>query len=174
MRQVLKLYEMLKNGPSLGVGIFYPAPGIIERIGSDWDWIWIDGQHGQLGYEDILAAVRAANLIQKPTVVRVPGHEYGMIGKILDTATNAIMVPMVEDAQQAELIVKAAKFPPLGKRSYGSRRLIDLFGRSYANGNKSQPLLICQIENEKGLKNIDSIAAVQGVDVLFIGALLTS
>lgn len=162
--------EKLNNAPQLGLGNFYPASGIIERIGSDWDWVWIDGQHGELAYTDILDAVRACNLIKTPAVVRVPGQEYGHIGKALDTAADAVMVPMVEDAAQAELIVKAAKFPPLGNRSYGSRRLIDLFGRSYANNDKSHPLLICQIENEKGLKNVNAIAAVEGVDALFIGA----
>lgn len=163
-------HEMLKDGPQLGLGIFYPASGIIERIGPDWDWVWIDGQHGELDYSDILAAVRACNLIKSPAVVRVPGHEGGPIGMALDTAADAVMVPMVEDAAQAELIVKAAKFAPLGRRSYGSRRCIDLFSRTYAHDDKPQPLLICQIETKKGLKNANSIAAVEGVDALFVGA----
>ena len=165
-----KFHQLLKDVPQLGLGIFYPAPGVIERIGSDWDWVWIDGQHGELSYTDVLASVRACNLIRTPAVVRVPGHEAGTIGKALDTAADALMVPMVEDVAQADLIVKAAKFQPLGSRSYGSRRLIDLVGRAYANDGESQPLLICQIENKKGLKNVNSIAAVEGVDVLFVGA----
>ena len=162
--------EKLSTESQLGLGIFYPASGIIERIGPDWDWIWIDGQHGELGYRDILEAVRACDLIRRPSLVRVPGHEAGAIGKALDTAADAVMVPMVEDADQAERIVKAAKFPPQGSRSYGARRLVDLFGRSYAHADKELPLLVCQIENEQGLKNVASIAAVDGVDALFFGA----
>jgi 4-hydroxy-2-oxoheptanedioate aldolase len=161
--------ELLKGGPQLGLGVFYPSPGVIERIGPDWDWIWIDGQHGEHGYTDVLTAVRACNLVKRPALVRVPGHEGGLIGLALDTAADAVMVPMVSDASQAEKIVQAAKFAPLGSRSFGGRRPIDLFGRTYAHQDQPQPLLICQIENEKGLKNVDAIAAVEGVDGLFFG-----
>ena len=162
--------EQLNGGPRLGLGNMYPTPGIIERIGPDWDWVWIDGQHGEMGYADLLAAVRACNLIRRPALVRVPGQEAGPIGKALDTAADAVMVPMVSDADQARAIVQAAKFAPLGSRSYGARRNIDLFGRGYSDASHPQPLLVCQIENESGLKNAESIAAVEGVDALFFGA----
>jgi 4-hydroxy-2-oxoheptanedioate aldolase len=161
--------ESLNKSPQLGFCLMYPAPGIIERVGPDWDWIWVDGQHGQLEYCDILAAVRACNLIRRPAVVRVPGHEAGTIGKVLDTAADALMVPMVDTVEQARTIVQAAKFPPLGSRSYGGRRPIDLFGRNYAHADQPQPLLICQIETEEGLKNSAKIAAVKGVDAIFFG-----
>jgi len=92
-------FELLSKGPQLGLGIMYPASGMIERVGCDWDWVWIDGQHGELGYTDILSAVRACNLIKKPTIVRVAGHEAGEIGKALDTAADGVMVPMVQNAQ---------------------------------------------------------------------------
>jgi 4-hydroxy-2-oxoheptanedioate aldolase len=159
--------DQLEQGPQLGLGIMYPACGIIERIGPDWDWIWIDGQHGELGYSDVLSAVTACNLIQRSAVVRVSGHEAGEIGKALDTAADGIMVPFVEDAEQAQKIVQASKFFPQGGRSYGGRRPIDLSGRAYAHNN--QPVVICQIETDLGLKNAESIAAVDGVDALFFG-----
>ena len=160
---------LLAEGPQLGLGHMYPAAGIVERIGRDWDWIWIDGQHGQLGYSDIVAAVRASDVIGRPSVVRVPGLEYGAIGRALDTATDGVMIPMVEDADQAREAARAAKFPPLGERSYGGRRPVDLYGRGYANADREQPLLICQIESDAGLRNVAAIAAVEGVDALFFG-----
>jgi len=163
------LARSLRQGLQMGLCIMYPASGIIERIGPDWDWLWIDGQHGELAYADILAAVRACNLIQRPAVVRVPGHDPGAIGLALDTGADAVMVPMVDDVDQAHHVVNAAKFPPLGNRSYGARRPIDLHGRAYANADHEQPLLVCQIETLTGLKNVEAIAAVDGVDVLFFG-----
>ncbi len=163
------LKQAIENRPQLGMFNFYPAPGIIERIGPDWDWILIDGQHGELGYEDILAAVRACDLTGRYSVVRVPGHEAGVIGKILDTAADAVMVPMVDNAEQAALLVQAARFPPLGRRSFGGRRPIDRYGRGYAQDDLRQPLLICQIETRAGLENVDAIAAVPGVDALLFG-----
>ena len=164
-----ELRASLCAGPQLGLCIMYPAPGIIERVGPDWDWLWIDGQHGQLSYADLLAAVRASNLIHRFAVVRVPGHDPGTIGKALDTLADGIMVPMVDDADQAREIVRAAKFPPLGARSYGGRRPIDMLGRGYANRDGEQPLLVCQIETPAGLENADAIASVEGVDALFFG-----
>ena len=164
-----ELRASLAAGPQLGLCIMYPAPGIVERIGPDWDWLWIDGQHGELDYNDILAAVRAGELVHRPAVVRVPGHEAGGIGKALDTCAAGIMVPMVDDADQARQIVQAAKFPPLGSRSYGGRRPIDRVGRGYANPDQEQPLLVCQIETPRGLENAEAIAAVDGVDALFFG-----
>jgi len=165
------LRTALAQQPLLGLCVTYPAPGIIERIGADWDWIWIDGQHGELHGSDLLEAVRTCDVVGRPAVVRVPGSAYGAIGKALDTAAAGVMAPMVQDATQAGELVQAAKFPPLGIRSYGGRRPIDRFGRSYAQPEHArQPLLICQIESPNGLKNVEAIAAVDGVDVLFFGA----
>ncbi len=148
----------------------YPAPGIIERVGADWDWIWIDGQHGQLGgYQDYLAMVRACNLIQRPAYVRVPAHETGWISMVLDTNAAGVIVPQVDTVEQAKAVVRAAKFPPLGNRSYGGRRPIDLLGRLYSNTANKDQMLICQIESEEALENADALAAVDGVDALFLG-----
>ena len=160
--------KALKSGPQLGLGMFYPAPGIIERIGPDWDWIWIDGQHGEMGYNDVLGAVRACNLVKRFALVRVPGHEGGPIGLALDTFADAVMVPMVSTVEQAKGIVQAAKFPPVGSRSWGARRPIDLFGREFSKA-ENEPILVCQIENDTGLDNAEAIAAVEGVDALFFG-----
>jgi 4-hydroxy-2-oxoheptanedioate aldolase len=166
---ISEFINSLKKQPQLGVAIMYPAAGIIERIGPDWDWIWVDGQHGQLSYPDILSMVRAANLIRKPVVVRVPSHDSGVIGQYLDCAADAVMVPMINNVEEAQKAVINAKFPPFGCRSYGGRRPIDIHGRQYANASSPQPLLICQIETKQALENCDQIAAVEGVDAVFLG-----
>ena len=161
--------QLQKKDLLLGFCLMYPAPGIIERVGRDWDWIWIDGQHGQFDYNCILQCVRACELISKPSIVRVPSHDYGPIGLALDTCTSGIMVPMINTIEQADGIVKAAKFPPLGLRSYGGRRPIDLYGRAYSQNANKDVLLIAQIETDEGLKNVKEIASLPGVDALFFG-----
>ncbi|MBN1674161.1 MAG: hypothetical protein JXR37_24140 [Kiritimatiellae bacterium] len=155
--------------PQLGLCMMYPAPGIIEAIGPDWDWIWIDGQHGELGYGDVLGMVRAANLIERPAIVRVASHDYGAIGRALDTGADGVILPMVDTPKQAEAAVKAAKFPPIGQRSYGGRRPVDLHGRDYTGTANEDTLLIVQIETPEALVNAEAIAAVPGVDALFLG-----
>jgi len=68
------LRKMLDAGhagkPLLGLSVMYPSPGAVERVGPDWDWMWIDGQHGQMGYDQTFSLVRACDLIQRPAVVR--------------------------------------------------------------------------------------------------------
>ena len=165
---MITLREACQKSPQLGLLYSYPAPGIIERIARDWDWIWIDAQHGQLEYADILAAVRACDAADRPAIVRVPDHAYGTIGKALDTAPAGIMVPMINTAEEARDVVQSVKFPPVGNRSYGARRVIDLHGRRYEDG-QDNPFLLAQIETRTAMENIEEIAAVDGVDCLFIG-----
>jgi len=157
------------GAPQLGLCIMYPAPGIIERIGPDWDWVWVDGQHGELGYQDTLAIVRACDLVGKPAIVRVASHEFGGISLAFDMGAAGVIVPVVDTPEQAKAIVKAAKFPPLGGRSYGGRRPIDLHGRMFSDTANDDTLLICQIESPEAIENADVIAAVPGVDALFLG-----
>jgi len=160
----------LQSGtPQLGLCIMYPSPGVVERIGADWDWVWIDGQHGQLGYSDVLGIVRACDLVGRPAFVRVPGHEFGPIGLALDTGAAGLIVPVVDTPEQAQQVVNAAKFPPLGKRSYGARRPIDRQGRLYADTANEEVLLLAQIESPEAIDNAEAIAATPGVDALFLG-----
>lgn len=155
--------------PQLGLCLMYPSPGVIERIGADWDWVWIDGQHGELGYPDVLAMVRACDLVGRPAFVRVPGHEFGPIGLALDTGAAGLIVPCVDTPEQAQTVVNAAKFPPLGKRSYGGRRPIDFNGRGYAATANEDVVLVAQIESPEAVENVDAIAATPGIDALFLG-----
>ncbi len=164
----ISLRKKMKSGSLLlGLSLMYPSPGVVERIGLDWDWVWIDGQHGEHSYESILACVRACDYARTAPIVRVPGHEYGMIGQALDMCAAGVMVPMVDSAEEAKTIVQSAKYSPLGERSYGGRRTIDLYGRGYAHTANEDTLLIVQIETKKGLSNVEEIAAIPGVDVLF-------
>ena len=164
-----RLRERLKRGEVL-VGLLncYPCPAIIESIGSLPDFVWIDAQHGQHSYDSALATVRVADLMDKVSVLRVPGLEYGVIGPFIDTAPSALMVPMVNNAEEAAAVVDGARFPPLGRRSFGSRRAIDVLGRTYHQSQ--EPLLIAQIETPEAVENADAIAATEGVDALFLGA----
>lgn len=167
---MLNFRESLQPGiPRIGLGIMYPAPGVVERIGPDWDWIWLDGQHGQMGYAEMLQLVRACDLIRRPAFVRLPGHEAGPIGQALDMGATGVIIPCVETAAQARELVHAAKFPPLGERSYGGRRPIDFCGRAYSATANEVTFLVVQIETPRGIEHIEEIASVSGVDALFLG-----
>jgi 4-hydroxy-2-oxoheptanedioate aldolase len=160
--------KALRRAPQLGFVLTYPAPGIVELVAPDWDWIWVDGQHGEMGYRELLEGVRAAQAMKRPALVRVPGHDAGAIGLALDMGADAIMVPCVDSVDQARAVVRAAKFPPLGNRSFGGRRPVDLGGIGYCHSDG--PLLVCQVETPESFAAVDEIAALDGVDALFLGA----
>lgn len=154
----------------LGFAVGYPSASIIETVGSLFDWVWIDAQHGQWNRSSAADAVRAADLAGVASVIRVPGHEYGVIGPFLDLAPKGVMVPMVDTPDQARSVVEAVRFPPLGQRSYGGRRVVDLHGRTYPEQKDTLPVLIAQIETPEALRNVDRIAGTDGIDVLLFGA----
>ena len=165
LRKSLEAGELL-----LGCAVTYPEPAIIESIAGPFDWVWIDAQHGLWNRASAANAVRAADLVGTASVIRVPGHEYGVIGPFLDLAPKGVMVPMVDTPDEARRVVEAVRFPPLGKRSFGGRRVGDLYGRDYPAVEEAAPLLIAQIETPLGVANVEAIAATPGIDVLLFGA----
>jgi len=155
--------------PLIGMGVMYPSVGALERTGVDWDWIWMDAQHGDLDFRDVMNLIRAAHVIERPSLVRVPAHDAAWIGKALDGGASGVIVPLVESVVEAQAMVRAAKFPPLGNRSYGGRRVVDFLGRSYYATANRDTLLILQVESNEMVANVDEIAALEGVDGIFLG-----
>ena len=163
-----RLAKGLRDGKVLlGLCNMYPASGILEGMGKGWDFVWIDGQHGQMGYDSALHAVQTARGVGLETLLRVPGHEYGILGPLADLAPSAIMVPMVNNARDAQTVVDGLRFPPTGKRSYGGRRVIDIGGRDYFR--ESELVVVAQIETPEAVENAEEVIAVEGIDVLFFG-----
>jgi 4-hydroxy-2-oxoheptanedioate aldolase len=162
------LFNRLRKGEvCLGLGLMYPAPGIIECMCGGWDFVWIDGQHGQISYDTALGCLHAAGAAGVETVVRVPGHEPGMLGKWADLAPCAVMVPMIDTVDQAGAVVEGLRFPPLGERSYGGRRVIDLDGRDFFR--ERELMVVAQVETLESVQNASAIINTEGVDALFFG-----
>ncbi len=163
-----RFLQRLEDGKTLlGLCNMYPAAGIVEGMCQGWDFVWIDCQHGEMGYDAAMASIRAAHVADVDTLLRVPGHEPGVIGPYLDLAPSAIMIPMVNTAAQAEAIAKATHFPPRGERSYGGRRVIDLYGRDYYKDVKTA--VVAQIETQEAAANAREIIETDGIDLLFFG-----
>ena len=111
---------------------------------------------------------RATSFSARPSSA-CPATISAQIGLALDTGANGLIVPVVNTPEEAREIVYAAKFPPLGGRSYGGRRPIDLRGRGYSDTANEDVILVAQIESPEAVENAESIAAVPGVDALFLG-----
>ena len=167
MSQNVLLDKLRAGEVALGVGLMYPAAGILECIAPAFDWTWIDGQHGEFSYDSVLQAVWVSAAIRVASVVRVPSHEFGILGRYADTCPAGIMIPMVNDAEQAKNVASALRLAPAGSRSYGGRRVVDLGGRMYYK--EQELIVIAQVETMESVRNAPAVIATPGIDVLFFG-----
>jgi 4-hydroxy-2-oxoheptanedioate aldolase len=139
-----------------------------------WDFLLLDGEHGSVDTSNMANLARAARLHAVPSVVRVPGIQMQNIGRHLDFGAAGIMAPMVETAAEAEALVAACRFPPQGQRGLAASPAagfgLDNNLGSYPARANAATLVVAQIETATALGNLDAIAVVPGLDVLFIGA----
>ncbi len=140
--------------------------------GAGYDWIMIDGEHSPNDLRTILAQLQAIEPYATRAVVRVPIGDWVIIKQFLDIGAQTLLVPMVESAEQARTIVRAARYPPEGVRGIGgSTTRATRWGRAarYLHEANGEICLLVQMETRAGLNNLDEILAVDGVDGVFIG-----
>lgn len=158
--------KMQSGRPLYGWYVTFQIPDIVELIGRYWDWIWIDLQHSPIDIGAALAIVRAAECAGIHSMVRVGRNDPFLIAQGLDLGASGVIVPMINTASEALAVVQAAKFPPMGKRSYGSRRLVGLYGLDYADTANEDTVIIVQLESAQAFANVEDIAKVDGIDGL--------
>jgi 4-hydroxy-2-oxoheptanedioate aldolase len=143
-------------------------PDLIDQLGTlDVDGIWLEGEHGGVDYADLGNLTRACDLWGKTSVVRVMDNDYATIYRTLDRGAQGIVVPHVNTRAEAEAVVEAGKFAPLGKRGMFTSR--QGFGVSdYLETANDQSLLIVLIEDIVGVRNLDEVLKVEHIDVFFV------
>ena len=159
------------NEVLVGTMLTIPAPEVAEMIARcGFDWLFMDGEHAPLSileWQRLMQAVggRCAN------VLRVPSLSERDIKKALDIGADGIIVPMVNSASQAQQAVDWSKYPPRGKRGVGLARAqgYGLDFADYMESANDSTALIVQAEHIDAVDNIESIAAVDGIDAVFIG-----
>lgn len=169
----MSLKDKMNSGPVLGIFSKTTDSSIVEAAGiSNLDFIILDCEHGLITSETLQNHVRAAQLTDIASIVRVKNLDAHTIGSALDTGATGVQVPNISTAKQARLAVEAARFHPLGARgvcrfvkaaSFGDQDKTEYF----SDANKA--LLILQVEGIEGVNNIDAILDVPNFDVLFIG-----
>ncbi|MDE0781815.1 MAG: aldolase/citrate lyase family protein [Planktomarina sp.] len=140
--------------------------------GAGFDWLLIDGEHGPFDLRSIMAHLQAIEPYPVSALVRPVEGSTALIKQLLDIGAQTLLIPMVDTVEQAEEIVKAAKYPPGGSRGLGtSMARAANWNRTpnYLADANEQICIIVQIETLLGLKNIEAIANVNGVDGVFIG-----
>ncbi len=146
------------------------APAATERIARlGYDYVALDAQHGLLGYSGVLNGLMAIDAGQRAVgMVRVDSNNPTSIGRALDAGAAGIIVPLVDTAADAAAAVAAAKYPPLGRRSYGPMRSALRVGPVPAEANAST-LVFAMIETPDGLANVKEICATPGLDGVYVG-----
>jgi len=162
----------LASGETLiGTMVTLPTPAVAEILAEvGFDWLFIDGEHGPLETSDILAILQAVG-DRVACVVRVPAAEEVPIKKVLDLGAAGIIAPQVNTVEQAEGVVRYARYAPAGARGVGLARAHG-YGMHFAEYLKSaneQVAVIVQAEHAQAVDNIEAIVKVEGIDAVLLG-----
>ena len=152
----------------------FATPGIGHILKSaGCEYVLFDLEHSGFSFETVKSAMRYFEAADLPAIVRVPSKEYHHIARVLDVGAEGIMVPMVGSAAEARHIVSSMKYGPQGGRGVALQVAHDRYRpgavtAKLADANH-RSTLFCQIETAEGVENADAIAAVEGVDCLWVG-----
>ena len=154
---------------SYGGWVSTADPAIAEWIAScGFDEVLVDQQHGTVEPSQLGAVFTAISAQGAIPITRVAAHDAAAIGKSLDLGAQAVVIPMVNSAEEAAKAVAASRFPPHGVRSMGPIRAHLVFGTDDIEDLES-PAVIVMVETAAGLANCDAIAATPGVDAIYVG-----
>ena len=168
------LKKRLLQGETLtGCWLNLGSPLTAEIVGqAGFDWVLIDLEHGAGVEKDVLAQLQALENSPSAVLVRVESAESPRISRILDMGAEGIMCPKVDNAVEAKKVINGLHYPPFGNRGVAKMVRATQFGlnfNTYYDESRDNILGIVQIETLEALDNLDAIAAVEGVDILFIG-----
>ena len=165
--------ELREGKPKMGLFLNSHSPTVAEQLAhSGYDWLLVDTQHGPMGYLELSGMLAGIAQGGAKSMVRVQGyHDRGGIQQALDMGADGVLVPYINNADEARQAVSCARYPTAGTRSvYFPQRSMNRAGLlGYAGGANQNVILALQVETADCIKNIDAIAAVPGVDLLFLG-----
>jgi 4-hydroxy-2-oxoheptanedioate aldolase len=155
----------------VGATITTSDPNIYCAVAnSGFDFLWIEMQHSPLNYEQVARMIWACKDAPAIPFIRVPDATEGDIQKAMDIGALGIIIPMVDDVRKARNAVTFAKYPPIGKRSQGGGQYRSIWGGDYRQTINENLMIVAMIESPAGVAIADQVAAVPGVDVVFVAS----
>ncbi|MCA9849648.1 MAG: 2,4-dihydroxyhept-2-ene-1,7-dioic acid aldolase [Dehalococcoidia bacterium] len=155
---------------TIGAWLSAPSAHTTEVMAhAGFDWLCVDMQHGLIGDADAMNMLRAISTTETIPFVRVPWNEPWIIMKVLDAGAYGVVVPLVNNKEEAERAVWAAKYPPMGGRSSGPARATLYAGSDYQAHANDEIAVVVMIETPEGIANLDEILSVPGVDAAYVG-----
>ncbi len=164
-----RLRELLQSDqPRIGTWISIPAPYVVEIFASiGFDWLCIDMQHGFIGDDLLPSMLMAAAVSGTPTVVRTRWNDPAAIMRPLDAGADGVIVPLVNDRDEALRAARASRYPPNGIRSWGPMRPLE-DGAPGARPD-DEPVCIVMVETKEAAASAAAIASTPGIDGVFVG-----
>ena len=164
--------DRLHGGDTLhGTLLNLPSAAVAEVIATaGFDWLFIDTEHGAIGTSALVSILQAVDR-DLACIVRVPELNVGSIKRVLDLGAGGIIVPQIETGEQAAAAVRFARYTPDGERGMGLARAHG-YGfrfREYVARANDEITVVVQVEHARAVENIDAIAAVKGLDAVFVG-----
>jgi 4-hydroxy-2-oxoheptanedioate aldolase len=139
--------------------------------GAGFDWLLLDTEHSPNDIESVFTQLQAAAPYHSHPVVRVPWNDMVTIKRYLDIGAQSLLIPFIQNEEEAKRAVAYTRYPPAGVRGVAGTTRATRFGRvkDYPKRAADEICVLLQIENQAGLDNLEKIAAVEGVDGVFIG-----
>ena len=146
-----------------------PTPATLASLSlAGFDYVVLDMEHSAVDFSTLEPLILAAHSAGLAALVRTWGEDTGLIGKVLDLGANGIMVPHVENAQRARAVAEESRFPPRGSRGFSPLTKFDALSHPLQALDESV-FVVVQVEGRAGLEQAGRIAAVPGIDAVFVG-----
>jgi 2-keto-3-deoxy-L-rhamnonate aldolase RhmA len=158
--------------PPIGTWIMSASPIVAEAVGhAGFDWGLIDMEHAPLDLMDVMHMLQALSATKMVPVVRVPWNDAVTVKRVLDAGATTVMFPFVQNADEARRAVAATRYPPAGIRGMAGMSRASRFGTlpNYLKTANDGMGVIVQLETTAAIAALESIAAVDGVDAVFLG-----
>jgi 4-hydroxy-2-oxoheptanedioate aldolase len=158
----------------IGAQFSIPEPALVELSAyAGFDFVFVDAEHGAIGTRSLVDMIRAAEIHDLTSIVRVSRNAPHTILQVLDMGAQGIIVPGVTTKEDAQRAVRSAKYDPLGMRGAGGGRARG-YGHlmpvnEYASKANAQTLVVALLEDVQVLDNLDSILSVEGIDAFIVG-----
>ena len=166
-----KIKQMWREGKYVTLGWLSVSHGFTAEVMArqGFDALCVDMQHGTTDMSDVWPMLQAISQTDTVPVVRVPWNDPATIMKALDLGAYAIIVPLINNAEDAAKAVSACRYPPVGMRSSGPVRAVHYGGSDYLAKANDEIVVMAMIETKDGLANLDAICATPGLDAVYIG-----
>ena len=155
---------------TFGVWSMMPDAFGAELIaGAGYDYVCVDGQHGLADFAETVSIFQAVRASGTVPLTRVLANDAGAIGRVLDAGALGVIVPLVNNAEEAARAVAACRYPPEGVRSYGPVRATEVVGSKSLEDLAGGVLCFVMVETREGLEKVEEISATPGLDGIYIG-----